>query len=258
MMSKDLVIVLPGISGSVLSKDGKEVWGASTAAIWRAVTSGGDSIQNLAIKGVDDPSLDDLGDGVTATGLVQDLHIIPGLWKIDGYTGLLARLKLSLQLEDGRNLFAFAYDWRRDNKVSARRLARAAKVWLDKWREISGASDAKLVWSLIRWAVSFRNIFSRSWAGGRTRALSSLSAHIDDVYSADDVVLRATPSIEAPIRAKVYDAQSSVLAQTVPLTPDGEAYVARIRLPPGSYRAKVTADFPANPVTVTEAFLTVN
>ena len=145
MIFKDLVVVLPGISGSVLSKDGKEVWGASTAAIWKVVTSGGDSIRSLAIKGVDDPSLDDLGDGVKATGLVQNLHIIPGLWKIDGYTGLVNRLQSSLQLEPGRNLFEFAYDWRRDNRVAARKLAQAAKGWLDRWRTASGASDAKLV-----------------------------------------------------------------------------------------------------------------
>jgi hypothetical protein len=119
MIFEDLIIVLPGISGSVLSKDGKEVCGASTAAIWKAVTSGGGGIRSLAIQGMDDPSLDDLEDGVNATGLVQDLHIIPGLWKIDGYTGLLARLKSSLQLQDGRNLFAFAYDWRRDNRRPA-------------------------------------------------------------------------------------------------------------------------------------------
>ena len=144
-MYKHLVIVLPGISGSVLSRDGSEIWGTSTGAIWRAVTSGGDSIRDLAIKGVDDPSLDDLGDGVTATRLVQNLHILPGLWKIDGYTGLMARLKASLELEAGRNLFEFPYDWRRDNRVAARKLARAAKAWLDRWRQDSGAADAKLV-----------------------------------------------------------------------------------------------------------------
>ena len=43
------------------------------------------------------------------------------------------------------NLFEFAYDWRRDNRVSARKLARSAKEWLDRWRQSSGASDAKLV-----------------------------------------------------------------------------------------------------------------
>jgi hypothetical protein len=116
-----------------------------TLAIWHAVTSGGESVRSLSIKGANDPSLDDLGDGVKATGLVQDLHIIPGLWKIDGYTALVNRLKSSLQLEGGRNLFEFAYDWRRHNRIAARKLAQAAKGWLDRWRATSGASDAKLV-----------------------------------------------------------------------------------------------------------------
>jgi hypothetical protein len=89
-------------------------------------------------------------------------------------------------------------------------------------------------------------------------AALTLSLDIDDVYSADEVVLRATPSMEVPIRAHVYDAQSSALAQEVVLAPERDAYVARTRLPPGAYRAKVTAEFPGNPVTVTEAFLTVS
>jgi hypothetical protein len=101
----DLVIVLPGISGSVLAKDGKEIWGTSSGAIWRAVSSAGDSIKALALTVPDDPSVDDLGDGISATRLVQDLHIIPGLWKIDGYSGMIARLQSALGLEVGRNLF---------------------------------------------------------------------------------------------------------------------------------------------------------
>jgi lecithin:cholesterol acyltransferase len=456
-MFEHLVIVLPGISGSVLSKDGKEVWGTSTGAIWRAVTSGAESIRALAIKGADDPSLDDLGDGVKATGLVQDLHIIPGLWKIDGYTRLVNRLQSSLQLEPGRNLFEFAYDWRRDNRVSARKLAQAAKGWLDRWRASSGASDAKLVlvahsmgglvsqyfvevlggWKDTRALVTFgtpyrgslnalgylANGFSvgvgplkvdlastlatftavyqllpafecvdrgdgklarigeiagangvdparaaaalafyreiktageanvkdaayqasayptfpivgvaqptfqaATLAGGKITlqrsnkgkdysgdgtvprfsatplemsdshreiyvaeqhgslqdfdpalvnligvltgqdidlgqfnfAARTLSLDIDDVYSADEVVLRATPSVEAPIRAKVYDAQAGALAKELALAPEGDVYVARTQLPPGAFRAKVTAEFPGDSMTVTEAFLTVN
>ena len=70
--------------------------------------------------------------------------------------------------------------------------------------------------------------------------------------------LRATPSMEAPVRARVYYAQSGALAREVALAPEGDAYVARTILPPGAYRAKVTAEFPGNPVTVTEAFLTVS
>jgi hypothetical protein len=455
-MFKHLVIVLPGISGSVLTKDGKEVWGTSTAAIWRAVTSGADSIRGLAIHGIDDPSLDDLGDGVQAVRLVQDLHIIPGLWKIDGYTAIVRRLKESLELEAGKNLFEFPYDWRRDNRVAARKLARSAKTWLDNWRQSSGASDAKLVlvahsmgglvsqyflevlggWKDTRALVSFGTPYrgslnalgylangfsegigplkvdltstlatftgvyqllpafecvdrgkgklerigeidgvvgvdpahakaalgfyeeikaavqrnggdevyktsgyetypivglaqptfqSANVAGGKVTLLRSfegkdnggdgtvprvsatpfamsgahreiyvaeqhgslqnfdpalvnllgvltgfevdlarffsaaqtLSLDIDDVYGADDVTLRATPSVEAPTTARIEDAATNALIKTLPMTEEGDVYVARTTLPGGAYRAKVTADFPTNPVTVTETFLTV-
>jgi hypothetical protein len=145
MAFKDVVVVLPGISGSVLEKDGKEIWGTSTGAIWRAVTTGGDSINSLALGQVDDPQMDDLGDGVKATRLIPDLHLVPGLWKIDGYSGLMKRLQTALGLEPGRNLFGFAYDWRRDNRVSARRLQKDARGWLKSWRERSGNGQARLV-----------------------------------------------------------------------------------------------------------------
>ena len=141
----DVVIGLPGISGSVLAKDGKEIWGTSRGAIWRAVSSGGDSINALALTAADDPAIDDLGDGVTATRLVQDVHIIPGLWKIDGYSGMTARLQSDLGLELGKNLFEFPYDWRRDNRVAARRLQRLSQAWLGSWRKDSGNDNAKLI-----------------------------------------------------------------------------------------------------------------
>jgi Lecithin:cholesterol acyltransferase len=141
----DVVIVLPGISGSILAKDGKEIWGTSSGAIWRAISTGGDSIKSLALTASDDPNVDDLGDGVTATGLVQDVHIIPGLWKIDGYSGLTARLRSALGLELGKNMFEFPYDWRRDNRVSARRLQHLSHEWLSSWRNKSGNGKAKLI-----------------------------------------------------------------------------------------------------------------
>jgi pimeloyl-ACP methyl ester carboxylesterase len=141
----DVVIVLPGISGSVLAKNGVDVWGTSSQAIWQAISSGGGSIKALALTAPDDWRLDDLGDGVTAPRLVEDLHIIPGLWKIDGYSGLLARLQADLGLDLGHNLFPFPYDWRRDNRASARRLQRLSLDWLKTWRDHSGNDKAKLI-----------------------------------------------------------------------------------------------------------------
>ena len=63
----DLVVLLPGISGSVLAKDGREVWGTTSGAITRAVLTRGDSIRELLMQG-DDASLDDL---VTSVKLVE-------------------------------------------------------------------------------------------------------------------------------------------------------------------------------------------
>lgn len=142
--TNDVIILLPGITGSVLSRNGKEVWGTSAGSIMRALLSGGDSIQDLRLEG-DDPTRDDLGDGVTAPRLVQDLTIIPGFWKIDGYTKVSRTLQEAFSLKLDENFFEFPYDWRRDNRVAARKLQRQAHDWLKVWREKSGNADAKLI-----------------------------------------------------------------------------------------------------------------
>ena len=105
--------------------------GSFNGALWGAASSLGNTISELTLED-DDPSVDDLGDGVTATRLIPDLHIIPGLWKIDGYTATSASL-LQRGLEGNQNYFDFPYDWRRDNRVSARRLAGDAKM-AEAWR----------------------------------------------------------------------------------------------------------------------------
>ena len=140
----DVVVLLPGITGSVLQKNGKDVWGPSGGAILRALMSGGKSIRGLAL-GADDPNVDDLGDGVTVPALVPDVHLIPGFWKIDGYTKVRETLFRLFSLTLGENYFELPYDWRRDNRVAARKLARLSHDWLARWRERSGNRDAKLV-----------------------------------------------------------------------------------------------------------------
>lgn len=140
----DVVVLLPGILGSVLERDGKEVWAMSKGAAFRALLSLGGSIKKLQLDG-DDPAADNLDDGVVATRLLPDLHLVPGLWKIDGYSAIADALHEEFELIDGRNYFEFPYDWRRDNRAHGRRLARQAHDWLANWRETSGNSDAKLI-----------------------------------------------------------------------------------------------------------------
>ena len=82
---KDLIVILPGILGSVLQKDGKNLWAVSGQAVWQVFTNSEQTFQNLKF-GQDDPEAESLGEGVRATALMQDSHLIPGFWKIDGYT----------------------------------------------------------------------------------------------------------------------------------------------------------------------------
>lgn len=137
---KDLVVLLPGITGSVLANaKGKEVWAPTAGAVWRAITSFGHSIEGLELAG------DDVDDGVRATRLVPDVTVVPGLVKIDGYGRVSRYLCDQLGLVEGQNFRPFPYDWRRDNRVVAQRLESQAMDWLKQWRASSGHADAKLV-----------------------------------------------------------------------------------------------------------------
>ncbi|MCJ2041039.1 hypothetical protein MKK55_19095 [Methylobacterium sp. J-059] len=143
-MYKDLVILIPGILGSALSKDGAEIWGVSASAIARGMSSRAGSFDALRLAG-DDPDVDDSGDGIVATRLLPDVQLVPGLWKIDGYGAVRDTLCEKLDLRPGRNFFDFPYDWRRDVRVAARALERKSQVWLRQWRDWSGNEEASLV-----------------------------------------------------------------------------------------------------------------
>ena len=140
----DVIVLLPGITGSVLQKDGKDIWALTGGAAVRGLLSLGRSVMDLELHG-DDPDADDLGDGITAPRVMPDTHLIPGLWKIDGYGKVATTIRQEFDVTPGVNFFEFPYDWRRDNRASARRLARRSHDWLKAWRERSGNADARLI-----------------------------------------------------------------------------------------------------------------
>lgn len=151
---KDIIVILPGILGSVLQKDGKDLWATSGQSFWNLVTKSKDTIKLLEL-GFDDPLLDDLGDGIQATSLIEDVSLVPGLVKIDGYTQTTRMITDNFQVtagdiyhdpdEKAANLYHFPYDWRRDNRVHARKLKSLIDKRLKCWREASGAPDAKVI-----------------------------------------------------------------------------------------------------------------
>jgi hypothetical protein len=140
---RDVIVCIPGITGSVLRKNDKDVWNISGGAVLNALRSLGGSVKDLKLE--DDPvDVDDV-DGITASSVIRDVHLIPGLWKIDGYTKLVEHIEQKFDVKLGENLFEFPYDWRRDNRVASRQLAVKARGWLDAWRKKSGNADAKLI-----------------------------------------------------------------------------------------------------------------
>lgn len=141
---KDVLVIIPGITGSVLQKDGRDVWAVTGGAAASALLSLGRSISDLTLVD-DDPDVDDLGDGITASRIMPDISLVPGLWKIDGYGKILRTIKENFEVEEGANLFEFPYDWRRDNRVAGRALARQSHVWLKNWRERMGNDQARLI-----------------------------------------------------------------------------------------------------------------
>lgn len=141
----DVVVLLPGITGSELTKNGKTIWGWSGRALVKnLLTQGDDYVDNLRVT-QDSPTEEFLADGVVASRLLPDLHVLPGIWKIDGYGAAAEFIKSEFDVVENENFFPFPYDWRRDNRSSAHRLKQRTNDWLHRWRAKSGNAQAKLI-----------------------------------------------------------------------------------------------------------------
>ncbi len=141
----DLVVLIPGFGGSVLERDGRVLWGAGGEAGAASLLALGDEALPLLRLTKDDASRAELADGISATGVVAGTHMLPDVWKIDGYARMPQLLGRLFDVEPGRNYLEFAYDWRRDLRAAAKSLDRSAEGWLEEFRERTGNPDAKLV-----------------------------------------------------------------------------------------------------------------
>ena len=156
-LETDLIVVVPGITGSALEVGGRDVWALSGRAIMQGVLSLGRSVDRLKLPegfGVallEAPGECEPGYGVRATGLMPDLHVVPGLWSpVKGYSGLVRRLRKQFG-NDGSTgggvgpVIEFPYDWRLSNVVSARRLEAVVVPALEQWQKQTGNPEARLV-----------------------------------------------------------------------------------------------------------------
>lgn len=155
MTSTDLVVVLPGITGSTLGVRGKDgspasanlIWAPSAGAVWKLLTRGDSILKHRLPEGIGDAAPDD---GVEPVALMPDVHVLPGIWTpIRGYDVLLAALeRLGYRRDNGANppnLIAFAYDWRLSNRFNGQRLGTVVEPALDRIRARGGEfADARV------------------------------------------------------------------------------------------------------------------
>ncbi len=150
---RDLIIVLPGVMGSVLQKDGRDLWGASRQAIAGFLFARSRALNDLKLQN-DDPTIDDIGDGITPHRVVDDIVLLPDFVNIlDGYTGIRKMIQSkfdgviagTIHESTAANYIEFPYDWRRSNLYNSRKLEELIDERLPLWREHSGAEDAKVI-----------------------------------------------------------------------------------------------------------------
>jgi pSer/pThr/pTyr-binding forkhead associated (FHA) protein len=103
------VIVVPGFAGSALWSGSEQVWPTRAALL-----------QSDLLR---------IDHALEARGLVNEIVIVPNLIKQDQYSSLTNYLTESLGYERGKDLMEFGYDFRQDNRTSARHLAAAVERW---------------------------------------------------------------------------------------------------------------------------------
>jgi pimeloyl-ACP methyl ester carboxylesterase len=134
----DLVVLSPGITRSVpRDTRGRDLW-TPTALTAQALVAPGRGIADLELY--DEDAADD---GITAPRVSLGLHLIPGLWKINGCSKMSRYLQRQFAFTPARNFFAYPYDWRQDKRVAARRLKERTDRWLSEWGQKS--PDARLI-----------------------------------------------------------------------------------------------------------------
>lgn len=135
-MTNDLIILIPGIGGSRLERDGKPIYDLSFGALPRLIwnwTGGG-----LAFHGGSGKP----DDGVVATDLFNN-QLIPGYFGVDDYDGLVNTLKSAVR-DPVLQFFKFPYDWRASNRWAAEALDAFARPRLHTWQKSGGGPEAKL------------------------------------------------------------------------------------------------------------------
>jgi pimeloyl-ACP methyl ester carboxylesterase len=142
-MTRDAVIVVPGIMGSTLveAESGKTLWGFDQAGSWVSAWTTGSTLERLAVTG--DERAGVVG-RVRPVGLLRFPAFAPILQGFEPYTDLVAGI--GRVVADRGAVCEFAYDWRLSVEHNARELAKTVDWHLGRWRaHPKGSAGAKVV-----------------------------------------------------------------------------------------------------------------
>jgi pimeloyl-ACP methyl ester carboxylesterase len=154
---RHLIVVIPGIGGSVLERAGEPVWG--------------DGLLRAAQRMCDPAALSLApGDGVRAVGLIRSAWIVPGWTVMHGYERLVHGICNRFEgviLDEGHpdrsvpdaNVVLFPYDFRQSVEVAAQRLAAEVKSRLNGLGERDQRRRVVVV------AHSMGGLVARYWLG---------------------------------------------------------------------------------------------
>jgi hypothetical protein len=140
-VNHDLVVFVPGILGTRLTREGRDVWNQSKQALL-SLRRPGRAVQGLMLPpGIGDEEPE--GPHVLeAEGLLKGPEALPGLLSCLGYPDVRAALGWDDTGPGGQNphpmqYLVFPYDWRLSNRLTARRLRARVESALDAWREVA-------------------------------------------------------------------------------------------------------------------------
>ncbi|MFO7168114.1 MAG: hypothetical protein DIU80_008795 [Chloroflexota bacterium] len=150
-MMRDLIVLLPGIMGSVLEKDGAVIW-SMPKILGPAILSNEAAFAPLYLQDDTDPERPVLPDNIRPKSLMYGIHGIHGLALGEGYQQIVAAITSTFDVIQGHpespepeNFIPFPYDWRRDNRAAAHRLKEVVERKLGLWRKRPGMSKARAI-----------------------------------------------------------------------------------------------------------------
>ncbi len=201
----DLVIVVPGLMGSRLTRHGVPVWEPSAGWLSLAIQLFGENLDHLRLPdGIGDDHPDD---DVEATGLATELHGLPGVWTpARDVNGLLRCLRYLGYTPGNRNLALFPYDWRLSVRHNAWQLALFAEraMYRRVGRGVFERRDLVFVCQSLGGLVA-RWYVEKLGGAAATRRVVTLGTPYDGTAKAVEQLVNGVPESVGPFAAPLTE-----------------------------------------------------